>query len=339
MKLVKLCLFLIFCSLQSFSQSTISCNICENSTGVCNPLAFNLPTGTYTFSTTEIANAIYSWSVTGTGLIINGSRTNATVSITVTATSLGNKICLSKSVNGSEPCCTCIPFGTPSPCVLSMKPNTVICQYPVLGGTCTGMNTLLSFDAKIVNPFTHSATAQAIGTSNGNFCDAGGPITNLLPYDPTCTPKTVPFQYYSYFFAIPPSGFSQLVTVKLTDQVTGATFSGVIKLFFTSCSGGAFKPDLGKNNQLEEFNEKLPIEVSPNPSNSTSIISYYSKKIESGSYLEIINSSGIKIKQYKLISSSGKFEVNTADLKDGIYLISCNFGNGKVYTNKLVVKH
>lgn len=61
---------------------------------------------TTTFCTDAVANALYSWSVVGTGIQILGSATGSCV--TVKGTAAGTyKICLSKSGNGFEPCCNC----------------------------------------------------------------------------------------------------------------------------------------------------------------------------------------------------------------------------------------
>lgn len=119
MKKITLSLFILasFFSLSGQENATLSrpvnCNICLN--GVCNPEYFSLSAGnTYTFSTDLVVGGFYTWSVSGPGLSIVGSRNQSSVQVQVNSNEPG-RICITKSVDGQDPCCFCVPVNPPPP--------------------------------------------------------------------------------------------------------------------------------------------------------------------------------------------------------------------------------
>jgi hypothetical protein len=76
----------------------------------------------------------------------------------------------------------------------------------------------------------------------------------------------------------------------------------------------------------------------PNPANNMVSFEYASNNDNTGSVV-IRNIVGAIVKQSNLASTSGKVNVNTADLADGIYFYSLVVNGTSVTTKKLVVRH
>lgn len=94
--------FLLVLNFNMYAQrQQFNCNICLDNTSFCNT-TFNLVSGnTYTFTTGSFTGSNYSWSTTGSGLVIVGSRNQQTVQVqAVSATT--SQICLTKSVDGKH---------------------------------------------------------------------------------------------------------------------------------------------------------------------------------------------------------------------------------------------
>lgn len=76
----------------------------------------------------------------------------------------------------------------------------------------------------------------------------------------------------------------------------------------------------------------------PNPANNMVSFEYAGNNDNTGSVI-IRNIVGTIVKQSNLASTSGKVNVNTADLSDGIYFYSLVVNGTSVTTKKLVVRH
>jgi hypothetical protein len=88
-----------------------------------------------------------------------------------------------------------------------------------------------------------------------------------------------------------------------------------------------------KNNSFTD------LEIFPNPANDAALVKVYSSVAEKTS-LNLINSLGQLVisKEVAMVNGENSFEISTADLANGVYLLDITTSNGKT-TKKLVVNH
>lgn len=309
------------------------------------------PGQTATFCTEEVAGATYNWTVTGgPGIQINGSSTGSCVSVTVNTPGT-YKLCVSKVVNGYEPCCVCVNivcFAPPCPQlkIVVAATNSHIgywdydCKYDCQLNPTLRMKVVCADGTNLQNWFFGENISGDIKweLTNGNFtfidvvdpcgnnpnCSNDGAICDLRPINQSYfmqSPRTCPCFNLTFW-----ENFSIRATV--TFRKGGATWSTVLNEVIhleddpnglCGTGGGGGGGGIDKTKSLVS-----DVKMFPNPANENVSLSFsLSEKVKAE--IELYDVKGNKVLNFinpkNLEKGSHQFTANTADLKDKLYFV------------------
>ena len=325
MRKLILCLFFlssfIVLSSQRPPQDQLTCNICLDGTSTCNTTFYLNQGNTYVFSTDADAGAVYSWSVSG-GLTIIGPRNQQTVQVQVVSC-VPSQICLTKSVDGKDPCCICrqvVPVCEPSCPSLN---SFFLVNNPNIPNVwcCDAAANFLEFDWVNNNAGTASVTIRDMSFNivaqypNAGGADVGWPsgiyISNQNP---------------------PPCGAYWLLIVN--DCNPQDVLGGYIEV--VHCNFGKSVP--------RKLTENVDIQVYPNPVTENNLtikisgIPSESTKDHSKIIFRLINSTFTRqAGVWTFDNSSNQFNINTDGISKGIYFLIANIG-GKNISKKIIIQ-
>jgi hypothetical protein len=93
------------------------------------------------------------------------------------------------------------------------------------------------------------------------------------------------------------------------------------------------------NMSLLHYNETGMIgNIYPNPTNNNTTITYF-LGVNHQAQLQIFNTSGELMQFQTITGMSGKANVNTSELSNGVYIIKLNRDDGNTCYKKLLVQH
>jgi hypothetical protein len=321
---------------------------------------------TATFCTEAVAGATYSWSVTGgSGIQINGSTTGSCVSVSVNSPGT-YKLCVSKVVNGYEPCCTCVDITCgilPPPC-------------PALKIVVAGTNSpdgvwdydcpynchfnrqrfdVVCIDGSSINNWIYSngLTGEIKWElTSGNFLFSA--TLNSCANNPACENYSNcdirpivhgAYMQSSWICACRNLAFWENLIVKATitlrqsAQVVLSTtlIQGVhLNHQSTGCLGG-----IGGDNPQKTISSASELRLFPNPANEKVTIEFNlaeKAKAEAGLY----DAAGNKIlsfnMQKNLIKGKHQFSVNTKQLRDKLYFVVLKINDIAVMRESLFIE-
>jgi hypothetical protein len=88
------------------------------------------------------------------------------------------------------------------------------------------------------------------------------------------------------------------------------------------------------NVSIKENQKENTFELFPNPANDLLYINFTEKQFNSA---EIINSNGVTLKKFDLISTNEKAEISVKNLSVGVYILKLNGNNSETFCKKFVV--
>lgn len=318
------------------------------------------PGQTATFCTEIVTGATYSWSVTGgPGIQINGSTTGSCVSVSVISPG-SYKLCVSKVVNGYEPCCTCVDItcislpcsalkividGTNSPdgvwdyncpynCIYNRQRFDVVCIDGSSINNWIYTNGLTGeIKWELVNGnFLFSATSNSCGTNpacqNYSNCDIRQIIHGAYMRSSwICACRNLPFWENFQIKAT--------ITLKQGSQVVLATtLTQVVHLNHqsTGCSGSNPEKIISPASDLKLF---------PNPANEKVTIEFnLAEKAKTNAGLYDVT--GNKVldfnRQTNLNKGKHQFSVNTKQLPGKLYFVILRVNDITVMREPLAIE-
>ena len=328
----------VFTPVRTNAQADSSCQIfgSGNSLNVCNGSVKR-------FYTKFIAGALYGWSVSGNAVIV-GPRNLHYVDIQGTA--LGTaRICISYSVNGQDPCCSCVDV------------NVVACGGGGGGGGCCLQYVNITYDY-----LAPGGPVLKIKFKDCNPAGSGIVTTKLFisgvlhetqnwisPINPNYTYNhNIRYPGCEQIFCITICGYDANGTLLCCTNVKGVgiTCSGTgdpaygqpIEWPVSYCSGGGGGGGLPIDKVVPKAEPKTDISASsfqlaPNPAGNTIRLSAIPEELQSA-FIAITSSEGKVLKSIKVNSVS--LEIDIKDLKPGIYRIGGTGKAGKTYFKSFV---
>ncbi len=321
------------------------------------------PGQTATFCTETVAGATYNWTVTGgPGIQINGSTTGSCVSVTVTAPGT-YKLCVSKVVNGYQPCCTCVDitcFSFPCPALKIVIAGTnspdgvwdYNCPFDCIRNrlkfdvVCTDGSSINNWI--YTNGLTGEVRWELV---SGNFLFSStmtpcGNNPNCGNYS-ICDIRTIAHAAYmqsAYICACTNLQFWENLIVKATvtlrqagQVVLTTTITQGVHLNHqsTGCPGG------GGGNPQKTVSPASGLRIFPNPANEKVTIEFsLAEKAKADAALYDV--AGNKILDFNLQKSLDKgkyqFSVDTKKLLDKLYFVVLKINDVTVMRESLAIK-
>jgi hypothetical protein len=279
-------------------------------------ICYNGTSVTVRYAAKYNAGASYSWSVTGSGIQITGPRNLHYVDVVVSST--GNKrICLTYSVDGSDPCCLCKDVVVTS-CGGGGGGESCCIYY--VNSTYQLVNNQQVIKIKF-RACSNNIVITKLFDQYGNLMDQsnwGSPINpnytyNMNIYNANCW-QIYCFKICGYTANGTECCSGYQAVILNCDQYGNPT--GSADYNYPGCgSGGGGGGGIGVEKQL--FN-KTKLSLNPNPVSGSLLVTFPAK--HTINFLQVVDRNGNVVKTYSAKNKTS-ITLTTSDLKTGNYFI------------------